>query len=466
MMSVESRHQDYILMFEDVLLMRHAIRGQRAIKDEDHNFIYLPVPPALAVSWNTANRQRYIFYKSFAEFPELVGPTVLGLQGMVHQTEPIVELPAKMQYLFEQATPDGKSLQQLWQMVTSEIFSVGRIGLLPEVFPGDLNGINEPVLIAPYTRESMRNWLIQDIRVGPALVVLAEPVFKHDGRYGARRVKQYRVLEIDQAGKYIQSVVQVNDGKEVNEEPTVISRKGIDFNKVPLVVINTATQGFELDSIALLPMANKSIDVYRKKASYGRAMYNTSDPTPFATGVKQSELPETIGGGSMWSASSDKAKFGLLEVAGTGLEVQRKAIQDDLDEALANAGRILDHRKNQPEAGVSIKRQQAAQKITTVSIIVNAAQGMQDTLKNVAVFLGEDPAKIKFIPNLDFAEIKIEPQDLLGLMQAKNDGLPLSLESIHEILEQSKYTNKDFKTELAVIEKEPTQGEGDDVPQD
>ncbi len=454
-MSVESRHQDYILVFDDVLLMRHAIRGQRAIKEDDFNFTYLPVPPALSQNFDTANRGRYEFYKSFAEFPEIVGPTVLGLQGMVHDTEAKVDLPPKMEYLRRQATPDGKSLQQLWQHVTNEIFSVGRISLLPEVLKGDLLGINEPVLIAPYNRESMRNWMIENVFVGPSMVILAEPVFKYDGRFGAKRVKQYRVLELTEQG-YRQSVLSVNGREEIEETSVLISRKGKKFDRIPIVVINTATIGFDLDAMPLLPMANKSIDVYRKKASYGRAMYNTSDPTPFATGVKESELPTTIGGGSMWSAASDKAKFGLLEVTGTGLEAQRKAIQDDMQEAMANAGRILDHRKNQPEAGVSIKRQQHAQKITTVSMIVNAAQGMEDTLRNVAVILGEDPAKVKFTANLDFAEIKIEPNDLLGLMQSKAAGLPISDKNIHELLRQSKYSNDDFETEKTDIEAEPT----------
>lgn len=463
-MSVTTRHEDYILTEEDVLLMRNSIRGQRAIKERDFDFTYLPRPPALVRAGGDPDGSRYAFYKSFAEYPELVGPTVLGLQGMVHATEALVELPSKMEYLLERATPDQKTLQQLWQFVTSEIFSVGRISLLPEVLPIDIGKVKEPTLIATYTREALRNWRTKQIWMGPSMIILSEPQTKADGRFSSLTVEQYRILELDDNNQYRQSVITVDKESEVEESSVLISRKGLKFESIPLVIINTASLGLNIDAIPLLPMANKALDVYRKKASYGRAMYNTSDPTPTATGVKSSELPDTIGGGAMWSATSKDARFGLLEVFGTGLAAQRQAIGDDLAEAYSNAGRIMDTSKNQPEAGVAIKRQQNAQKITTVSVVVNAAQGMEKTLKNIAVIMGEDPDKVKFVPNLDFAELSIEAQDLLGIMQAKNDGLPLSQKNIHELLRQSKMTNDNFKTEIGDIDNEEPLPEATLVP--
>jgi hypothetical protein len=149
--SVGTKHPDFSKKEKEWQLMRDSAEGEGAIKDGGET--YLTMPPAMKATGD--GQGKYNHYKEGADYVELITPIIDGIQGLIHQKEPEIKLPKKMEYLLESATPDGKPLVALFQDITRELLTTGRIGLLPEIFPDETD---QPVYLTQYTAESVINW--------------------------------------------------------------------------------------------------------------------------------------------------------------------------------------------------------------------------------------------------------------------------------------------------------------------
>lgn len=72
-----------------------------------------------------------------------------------------------------------------------------------------------------------------------------------------------------------------------------------------------------------------------------------------------------------------------------------------------------------------------------------------------AEWKGANPDEVTVVPNTEFADSTITGQDLLYFMQAKQMGLPISLETIHALMEQNDLTQLSYDDEMATIDSEP-----------
>jgi hypothetical protein len=57
-------------------------------------------------------------------------------------------------------------------------------------------------------------------------------------------------------------------------------------------------------------------------------------------------------------------------------------------------------------------------------------------------------------PNLDFTEEAASPEQALKLVEARNAGLPISLQSIHEWASKNEFTQKTFEQELELMRED------------
>src|SRR5690606_34909797 len=67
-------------------------------------------------------------------------------------------------------------------------------------------------------------------------------------------------------------------------------------------------------------------------------------------------------------------------------------------------------------SGEAIKLRLGNQTSTLKSIAMTAAAGLERALRNLAVWLGEDPAKVEVKPNLDFFEHLLSSNDITALV--------------------------------------------------
>lgn len=504
--NVQTKNNEYARIIDDWRKLRHCLEGQREIKRQ--STVYLPMPPAIQMaSSSTEQSSRYEFYLSFAEYPEMIQPTVDGIQGIIHSKPPVIELPPQIEYMLESATFDGKSLIKLWEDITRELFITGRIGLLadlPDLDNEDIGGIpeeegvegedvavnriqrllnfqglssNRPitgaqtqvqaqqgnVYLCQYSAECIINWRKKKFNSGAeaSLVVLHENIDEPtiNNEFSNDRADLYRVLRFDKVNEfqYTQQLFLFFDNNngysESNEfEPQRIGRK---FEEIPLTIINAINLEFDVGPIPLLPMANKTLDIYRKSASYNRALYLVGDPTVVRTGItpEESKANSYIGGGQAWDFTNPQARAELLELKGDSIPSVRMAIQDDHEQARNLIGQLFDNKAG-VEASDSLRIRQANKQVTVRSIVINAAKGLERSLKNCATIMGGNPDDVRFDPNLDFTELRMTGQELLQFTTARNSGAPLSRQTIHELARKGGLTTLTFEEETEVIASE------------
>lgn len=456
-MSVSTQKDGFALHKREFDKMTDVIGGRAIIQDAGER--YLPKPPSLVPAKDPSG-VKYKFYKSFAEFPEQTTIFLNGLLGMIHKKAPTITLPKRMEYLLESATPDGKSLVKLWFDLTREVLLYGRHGLLPEVG-------KEEAYLCQYPATQIINWRAEKITSGvsASLIVLHEPRKEaQTDVFTENEVNYYRVLRMED-GTYIQE--EYREGSKLSEEQQTGQAtpgfQGRRFDKIPFVMVNAVDLELNIGPIPLGPVADKCLDIYRKTATYNRALYMKGDPNIIRTGVTQEEHNNnTDVGGAIWDFENSEATVSYLDLDGSAIPYQREAIMDDFRAIEAAAGRLLDSDGNAKESGDALRERAASKQVTTQAIVKNAAEGMETALQNIAVVMGLKPEEVVFKPNMDFAIPGMTGKDASDLMDAMMKGAPLSRRSAHERMRAGGLTSMSYEDELEEIGEEGDFGLGDD----
>lgn len=471
-MPVNSRRMEYESNADDWQKIRDCLAGERAVKEKAET--YLPAPPGMkrGATKLTSGEvpafngdDRYGFYLSFAEYPEIVAPALAGLQGMIHAKPPEIVLPTSMEYLRESATPDGDSLNELWELITRETLSTSRVCLLAEI----AETTDDKLKLCAYVAESLINWR-QRKKIeggGLTLAVLEENESEDDpdDPYQLKHFKQWRELIIDpETGNYVVRLWREADGEpelQINENgdtETTPSLRGKAFEIIPLTIINSEDRGVEFSSPPILPMVRRALAIYRKTADYFRSLYIKCDPQVVLSGVEKNEVPEEIGGGKIWAFNAPDAKASYLDIDGQGIPLQRQSILDEYERFAAETGRLMQSAEpSKVESGEAIRRRQSMQQVTLKSLVVNTAEGLQQSLRQIGRLMGLDDGAIESIevkPNLDFTEVAMTTSEILDLVMAKNQGLRISYQTMNEIMRRRGVPLKDDETEIELIADE------------
>ena len=102
-MPISTTRPEYDNISQDWRKVRDCIEGETALRRDIA--YYLPIPPGMDAGGvqvlDTGKRipgDRYSFYASFAEFPEIVSPTLNGILGLVHEKDPEIKLPGEKEW--------------------------------------------------------------------------------------------------------------------------------------------------------------------------------------------------------------------------------------------------------------------------------------------------------------------------------------------------------------------------------
>lgn len=463
-MPISTMHPLFQHHIMDWDLCRDTVEGQSAI--ERRMLRYLPPPPGLAAEAGMSlsnfltkryTGSRYAFYASFAEFPEIVSPTLNAIMGLIHEKLPKIKLPSRLQYLLTMATPDGESLQELWERVTREILVVGRWVGLGEI-------VGDKIYACTYPVETMINWRLDAKVLGgrPSMIVLRElsDVPRTDDPFAHETQEQFRMLAVEE-GVYTAMVGvegktgvewQALDVEGVTKIAPMIFGKTLDH--IPIYPINALDVSFDYGPMPLLGMSRRATSIYRKTADYHRALYIKGDPQPVIIGVDPSDAPDEIGGGKLWIFSNPDAKVDYLDIDGQGIPLMRQAINDQFAQFADETGMLFEGASTGYESGEALRRRQAMRQVTIKSLVINAAHGMETMLRDFALMQGLNPEEVTFEANLDFAEPLMTGQELRELIQAKTLGAPISNESLHDLMRRRQLVHREFGQELSLIKSE------------
>jgi len=472
-MPINTEHPDYVERTPDWTLMRDCYAGERRIKSK--TFTYLPATGGMvedgAMRGADPGYSAYIAYLTRAVFPDSVDDATKILVGAMHRKPAKIELPEALEEMRGLATREGDTLEGLLRKINEEQLLVGRVGLLADVSPSR----NVPHLVQ-YPAESIINWDDRNPDVFGVdklqLVVLREEIQRRTDVFEWENVTQYRVCLLEQqfeggepvgTSRLYTTFTETDGAMPVATDAITPVYKGTPLDEIPFVFIGSNDLSSKPDEIPLLGLARYTLTTYRGEADYRQTLFMLGQDTLVIIGEDSGSEDEDAGV-TKSTRTGAGAKISLPAVPGAdakfiginrdGLSEQRVALQNDHTRLREMGSRLLEPRSGTAESGEALKVRVAAQTSTLLQIAMTAAAGLESILKICAKWVGADPEQVKVIPNLDFAETKARPADLRDLLDARERGAPLSLESIHQWAKQNGFTDAEFEAEVAQIKTE------------
>jgi len=175
-------------------------------------------------------------------------------------------------------------------------------------------------------------------------------------------------------------------------------------------------------------------------------------------GAHDSNTTKRTGAGAVIDVpKGGDAKY--IGVSAAGLTAQREAITDLNTYANERGTKLMEFDSStKSSSGEALKVRVAARTTTLTSIARTGAEALKQSLRYAAAWMGlpqADVDKIDVEANTEFADTALAGPEVLAFMQAKQMGLPLSLESIHALMVQNDLTQLTYDDEQAAIADEP-----------
>jgi len=401
---------------------RDAVRGSVAVKDKRAK--YLPVPDA-DTNAQGVDSVRYKQYIKRAVFTNYTGRTKNALVGAAFRKNPIVELPEGLEYLVDDATGDGLSLEQMAKDELSNLLETGRSLLLVDYPQADENLSAEDVerldlraSIIPYAAEAVINWKTEVIagRRLLTLVVIAEPYLDASDEFTHESKTQYRVLRLTDEG-YSQQIYR--DEEPYGEEFFPRKADGSTWDFIPVTFVGSKNNDSTVDDAPLSDIADVNIAHYRNSADYEESCFITGQPTLFITHSLSQEQweaynPEGIKIGS-------RAGHVLGETGGASLlqadpnNLVMEAMRAKEQQLVAIGARIItDRGGNETAEGARIRF--ASENSVLGDIVGNLSDAIHTCIYWCGDFMGVPADDCVFEINREFYDKSVDPQMIMSLV--------------------------------------------------
>lgn len=465
-MALDSRHPLYSQMLDQWTQMRDTYKNERAVKDKD--FLYLPATAGM-IEDGAKNRsgkgwESYKAYRTRARVPAWVKEAVKSLVGVMHNKPPIIELPPLMESMRDAATSRGESLEAVLRRINEEQLITGRVGLFGDVADEGLRA-GQPY-ISVYVAEDMINWdegsrtgiEIQNLN----LVVLNESENKRLRDFEWEFVESYRVLvlgdpmtnEPQGSGTYMAAVFE----DDVTFSPEELFEPRIGANvlvgELPFVFVNSQDLVAEPDEPPLMGLSDLVLTIYRSEADYRQSLFMQGQDTLVTIGTAEDGEPLRVGSDGRINITNTEGDAKYIGVDSSGLAEQRMALENDRSEAAQMSGQLLDSASRERESGDALRIRQAGRTATLTRVALAGAGGLQEILRKIARWMGLDPKQVVVTPNLDFIDDTMGGKDLVELMTAKTLGAPMSLQTVHQLMQRRNVTELTWEEEIKELESE------------
>jgi len=469
-LALDDKHPEFIARIGEWVQMRDTYDGERAVKKK--RLEYLPPTEAMTQDGMTTPQspgwRDYEAYLMRAFFHDVVHDSVKAMVGIMHMKPATIKLPPRLSGMMDKATIQGEGLQMLIRRINEAQLKFGRCGLLVDAPTGSDPNMALPY-IAFYEPERIINWDAgrrDEGRNMLELVVLDESGFQREGFTWVTE-RKHRVLtrgvpqslesgwtRPDYADNFA-VCVKVNDMSMPIPQDFIFPQiAGRYLQDVPFTFIGCNDLVPEPDEPPLLGLSNLALAIYRGEADYRQTLFLQGQQTLVIIGP-QDEADNQLRVGAKGLISlrqGSDAKY--VGVSAQGLGEMRQSIAADKQDAATFGVQFMDIGSARGESGEALRIRVAA-RTTTISAIAQAAgAGLENALKQCAVWVGEDPSTVSVVPQTDFSDSNVAGAALLAFMQAKQLGLPLSLKSIHRMMQLNDLTEMDFDAENEQIEDE------------
>jgi hypothetical protein len=249
----------------------------------------------------------------------------------------------------------------------------------------------------------------------------------------------------------------MSEGEDI--APTMVGGKPLEF--VPIVVAGSRDLSLDPDEIPLAGVARAALAIYRLDADYRHQLFMSGQDTLIYIGLNKEDVPLYVGAGvAVALPPGGDAKY--VGTGGAGLDAHQKAIADERDVAAAAGARVFDVSARGAESGEALRIRARASTATLVSVALNSAAALEQALRNCAIMVGEDPEKIVVVPNLDFVDAKMTPQEAQQMVEVWMSGA-ISYQTLYDNLQKGEIASQERtaeeEQELAAQEQAATMQE-------
>nr|WP_241771024.1 DUF4055 domain-containing protein [Pseudomonas lactis] len=428
------------------------------------------------------NKARYEQLKKRAMFLNVVGRTRTGLLGAVFRKTAEISLPTAIEYLKENASGDGASLEQLSKESTGECLDTGRGGLLvdfPKVqLPEGQTALtvaqaaNSRAFIHFYCAESIINWR-EDVIDGVrrlTLVVLHEKINvpTPDG-FEFTAKDQYRALML-RDGKYVQSVHSADDPEGEETEPK--DKSGKPFYHIPFHFFGAENNDASIDKAPLEDLAEVNILHYGNSATVEESGFISSQPSLFiTTDIQPDEFirlnPNGMHIGSRRGHNLGKSGTAIMLQANE-TQLARELMKDKEQQMLMIGARIVQQGSG-AETAEAVRIRYSSDNSVLGTIAGNVSEAVRLSLFDAQRFMvGDvDEEGTVFWLNQEFFDEVMDAQAILAQMQLWQQGI-IAKKDLRTNLRQSGVLDSDRtdedidadrEEEAPVVGSEPVTGE-------
>ena len=414
-MPVDTTNPTYDIYKNEWIKTRDACKGSVAVKSKKSQ--YLPVPDAETNPMGI-DSIRYKQYLNRAVFTNYTGRTKNALVGAAFRKKPIIELPDGLEYLIDDATGDGLSLEQLAKDELNNLLETGRSLLLvdyPQTEEGmsseQVSILNLTASIIPYKAEAVINWKTEVIagRNMLTLIVLEEPYLENSDEFSHESKMQYRVLRLKEEG-YCQQIYR--DNEPYTEEFYPRKSDGSVFDYIPVTFVGSQNNDSTIDNAPLSDIADVNMAHYKNSADYEESCFITGQPTLFITHSLTQEQwneynPKGIKIGSRAGhVLGDTGSANLLQANPNNLVME--AMKAKEQQMVAIGARIItDRGGNETAEGARIRF--ASENSVLGDIVGNLSSAIKSCIYWVGEFMGVDTDECVFIINREFYDKMVDP---------------------------------------------------------
>lgn len=405
--------------------VRDTVAGESAVKASAE--VYLPRLPGHTI--DDSGNLSYSIYLRYAHFYPATSRTASGLRGLVFRKDPVISIPPALEMYRENITADGQSLVSFSKDVLLEVIQTNRCGLFVD-FPSmennkqysraDMDTFNIRPYVRMYKAETIINWRTRVVnnQTVTSLVVLREDLEVPDtGGFKFKLIPQYRVLYLDETGKYNQDIYQDLDTNvllktvggltRIDHITPLVNNKPLDY--IPFYPITDKGITWDLTNATLLPLAETNLSHYLNSANRENALIWTGNPTPVFSGYAGNPDEGAIRLGSCEAIlvqNGGSASF--LEFTGQGINPIKDAMLEKEEEMAILGARIVSPEKRTAETAESAAIHKAGEQGVLADIANSISDGLTKIMRFFALYHGvKDLKSVSIQLNTDYMPIEM-----------------------------------------------------------
>lgn len=377
---------------------------------------------------SVANIKRNEAYKKFAVFYNFTAYTLAGLLGEAYIHDPVIDLPAGLEYLNDNCDGLGNSLVQCSQSSEGETLKKGRAGLLT-TFPkvdgpvsrADINSGRVRATISQIDAKRIVNWRVSNFGgiSKLSLLVIKESLDEnHEDGFSLKEETIYRELRLID-GECIDRKWRKNEKEDKFEiiegsEHILLDGNGSKWDEIPFSFIGSSNNDSTVDSVDMYDLAIINISHYRNSADFEDSVWYSGQSQPWASGIDESFLQMMkdhqmyVGGRNLFGVPSGES-FGFAVAPPNPLV--RQAMIDKVELAMGLGARFIQPGSAAKTATQSAGEQKAAYSILSL-VSANVSDAYTKALKFAARYMNQDEDSIAFQLNTEFLPVSATSADI------------------------------------------------------